>query len=161
MQTEKAGIFPGPRSSTVRPGKAVLQPDAAPKSVGPEAAQAHHRSSGPIRPLKKLTRSAGERCFWRHKMKDYCVELKVCEGCGALFLRAASEGTGAAGRTPHGRSVGAGRTRTCQGCSQRLSEFPVQRERRRRGFELPRVRRCAGTVNGTAAGTAAVAGGTR
>lgn len=90
-------------------------------------------------------------------MKDYCVELKVCEGCGALFLRAASDGSGTAGRTPQGRSLRVGRTTTCHGCAQRLSEFPAQRERRRRGFELPRARRCSGTANGMAT----VAGGAR
>jgi hypothetical protein len=89
-------------------------------------------------------------------MKDYCVELKVCEGCGALFLRAANNGSGSVGRAPHGRSPRTGRTTTCHGCAQRLSEFPAQRERRRRGFELPRVRRCAG-----ATGMAVVAGGAR
>jgi hypothetical protein len=31
-------------------------------------------------------------------MKDYCVELKVCEGCGALFLRAAMRSQRVAGR---------------------------------------------------------------
>jgi hypothetical protein len=94
-------------------------------------------------------------------MKDYCVELKVCEGCGALFLRAANDGFGAAGRTPRGRNPRVGRTTTCHGCAQRLSEFPAQRERRRRGFELPRVRRCSGAANGIAAGMAVVAGGAR
>jgi len=66
-------------------------------------------------------------------MIDYCVELKVCEGCGALFLRAACNG-------PLGGFIG-GQT-TCRGCVRRLSEFPVPRQRRRRGFEVKGVRRC-------------------
>jgi hypothetical protein len=85
-------------------------------------------------------------------MTDYCVELKVCEGCGALFLRAANQGTAQAGRTglrgglPGAGTKGRRGETTCRGCALRLSEFPVQRERRRRGFELRGARRCAGTV---------------
>jgi len=75
-------------------------------------------------------------------MKDYCVELKVCEGCGALFLRAANQGQ----ITPRGVAKGKGLTgalaTTCRGCVVRLSGFPAPRERRPRGFELRSVRRC-------------------
>jgi hypothetical protein len=45
------------------------------------------------------------------KMKDFRIELKVCEACGALWLR----------------SVGAGAY--CLGCAQWLSEFPTVRSR--------------------------------
>jgi len=45
-------------------------------------------------------------------MNDFCVEVKVCEGCGALFLRA--RGLGAVGRGTY-----------CRGCSVWLSEFPA------------------------------------
>jgi hypothetical protein len=48
-------------------------------------------------------------------MKDFRVELKVCEGCGALWLRT----------TGHGNY--------CRGCSQRLSDFPAPRLSFRRG----------------------------
>jgi hypothetical protein len=40
-------------------------------------------------------------------MKDFCVELKVCEACGALWLRAAESGV------------------YCRGCASWLSEFPA------------------------------------
>jgi hypothetical protein len=85
-------------------------------------------------------------------MKDYCVELKVCEGCGALFLRAAKQYQGSSGRGCHGVSQqgrgpkDGGRTRTCQGCSARFAEFPAPRERRRRGWEVRSVRRCSGVA---------------
>jgi hypothetical protein len=74
-------------------------------------------------------------------MKDYCVELKVCEGCGALFLRAAGLGQGAAsmGLRATARKATC-LSATCQACASRLSEFPAPRERRRRGFERRHVR---------------------
>jgi len=40
-------------------------------------------------------------------MKDFCVELKVCEACGALWLRAVDHGV------------------YCRGCALWLSEFPA------------------------------------
>jgi hypothetical protein len=72
-------------------------------------------------------------------MKDYCVELKVCEGCGALILRAAMRSQRVAGMRP-GLAWGA----TCSGCAKLLSEFPEPRERRRRGFEVRSSRRTGG-----------------
>jgi uncharacterized Zn finger protein (UPF0148 family) len=44
------------------------------------------------------------------------VQLKVCEGCGCLWLRAQSQG-----------SV------YCNGCETKLREFPVPESRKRRG----------------------------
>jgi hypothetical protein len=55
-------------------------------------------------------------------MKDVRVEVKVCEGCGALYLRAA-------GPLMERRGV------YCRGCEQRLAEFPAAR---RRGLRAPR-----------------------
>ena len=40
-------------------------------------------------------------------MKYFCVELKVCEACGALWLRAADHGV------------------YCRGCALWLSDFPA------------------------------------
>lgn len=58
-------------------------------------------------------------------MNDFCVqdrkqivELKVCEGCGALWLRPA---------------MGEGVRRYCQGCVHWLKEFPAPQSRSRRG----------------------------
>jgi predicted amidophosphoribosyltransferase len=56
-------------------------------------------------------------------MKDFRVELKICEGCGALWLRSAGAGN------------------YCRGCAQRLSEFPMpllhfRRGRKRKGMAL-------------------------
>lgn len=63
-------------------------------------------------------------------MKDFRVELKVCEGCGSLWLRAACEGV------------------YCQGCARRLSDFPMPRRQSQRVRERKRVRvaACAGGV---------------
>ncbi len=55
------------------------------------------------------------------------VELKVCEGCGALWVR------------PEGKGV------YCRGCAKYLAEFPAPRGKRRVGRK-PKVARvgCAG-----------------
>lgn len=47
-------------------------------------------------------------------MMDFRMELKVCEGCGALWLRAVGSGV------------------YCRGCALWLSEFPAPRARSRR-----------------------------
>jgi hypothetical protein len=61
---------------------------------------------------------------WREAMKHFCVdrkprhlclELKVCEGCGALWLRAQNHGA------------------YCRRCALRLSDFPPPRGRSRAG----------------------------
>lgn len=48
-------------------------------------------------------------------MKHFRVELKVCEGCGALWLRSQNHGV------------------YCRICALRLSEFPAPRGRSRAG----------------------------
>jgi len=53
------------------------------------------------------------------KMKHVCVELKVCEGCGGLWLRAQNTAK------PHGVY--------CRSCALRLSDFPAPRGRSRAG----------------------------
>lgn len=58
-------------------------------------------------------------------MKELRVELKVCEGCGGLWLRAREhEGWGA----------------YCNSCVRWLSEFPAPKRRQPRG-EAHRKRR--------------------
>lgn len=59
------------------------------------------------------------------KMKYLSVELKVCEGCGGLWLRA-QKGS---------QHLGV----YCRGCALRLSEFPAPRGRSRAGRK-PKVR---------------------
>jgi hypothetical protein len=50
---------------------------------------------------------------WREKMSYLRMDLKVCEGCGTLWLRAcALDGV------------------YCRSCRARLSEFPLARGRR-------------------------------
>jgi hypothetical protein len=53
------------------------------------------------------------------KLNHSCVELKVCEGCGGLWLRARN------GSQNHGVY--------CRRCALRLSEFPAPRGRSRAG----------------------------
>jgi hypothetical protein len=59
------------------------------------------------------------------KMKHLSVDLKVCEGCGGLWLRAQSS------IGPHGVY--------CRACALRLSEFPAPRGRSRAGRK-PKLR---------------------
>lgn len=56
-------------------------------------------------------------------MKLFRVELKVCEGCGALWTRSAEEGV------------------YCSACSRWLSEFPAVRVSRK-----PRSKRVRGVA---------------
>jgi len=63
--------------------------------------------------VEKILRLAGESCARRRIMNYLRVELKVCEGCGALWLRAMNRGV------------------YCLGCAVRLSEFPAPRMSRR------------------------------
>jgi hypothetical protein len=48
-----------------------------------------------------------------HVLAEKKVELKVCEGCGSLWIRAQGEGA------------------YCRGCAAWLAEFPVVRVGRR------------------------------
>ena len=59
--------------------------------------------------------STGELCALERRMKHFCVELKVCEGCGGLWLRARNHGV------------------YCRKCALLLSEFPAPRQRSRAG----------------------------
>jgi hypothetical protein len=64
-------------------------------------------------------------------MTDFRVELKVCEGCGSLWLRAESEGV------------------YCRGCALRLSEFPApKRPSRRARVRARKAVRAASCVGG-------------
>ena len=69
-------------------------------------------------------------------MKEFRVELKVCEGCGGLWLRA--------------REMNAGTY--CSSCVQWLAEFPAPKrgsargEAQRRRRQRNRAARSAGTV---------------
>lgn len=48
-------------------------------------------------------------------MKQICMQLKICEACGALWVRALNNGV------------------YCQRCEVLLAEFPAPRGRSRRG----------------------------
>ncbi len=61
----------------------------------------------------------------------FCVELKVCEACGALWLRKTKKDNIA------GRAGGV----YCGRCVQLLSEFPMARGLRRKQTALQKSRR--------------------
>jgi len=67
-------------------------------------------------------------------MKNFCVQLKVCEGCGALFLRDTAR---------------CGQGAYCHRCERRLSGFPAAGKRSRPAWKPKPVQ------------TALVAGGAR
>jgi hypothetical protein len=66
-------------------------------------------------------------------MKHLHLELKVCEGCGILWLRRKQNGT-------TGELHGSGRSEGnyCAGCVRRLAYFPVSGKR---GGGRPRTKR--------------------
>ena len=76
-------------------------------------------------------------------MIDYRVNLKVCEGCGALWLRAEGQSVTAPGRY-------------CTACTGRLSQMPVLRPERR-----GRKRLAANGFSRAAGRTSVCAGGAR
>jgi hypothetical protein len=79
----------------------------------------------PIRPLTVDEARRGKCVPGENKMKHFCVDLKVCEGCGGLWLRAQN------GNMQHGVY--------CRSCALLLSEFPAPRQRSRAGRK-PKVR---------------------
>ena len=60
-------------------------------------------------------------------MKDFAVELKVCEACGGLWVRAQNDGV------------------YCRRCALWLAEFPAPKGRSRRGRK-PRSERMEGCL---------------
>ncbi len=60
-------------------------------------------------------------------MKHICMQLKVCEACGALWLRAFDQGV------------------YCGSCATALADFPAPRGRSRRGRK-PKARIAAGSL---------------
>jgi hypothetical protein len=84
-------------------------------------------------------------------MKDYCVELKVCEGCGALYLRAARQGLSLVRGSQRGAG---GKARQqpgmCRSCVAIFREFPAVKEPRRRcgGRKVTALEVVASTTGG-------------
>ena len=70
-------------------------------------------------------------------MKEFRVELKVCEGCGGLWLRAREVGTEKCGAY-------------CSSCVRWLAEFPAPKRGNARG-EAQRRRRQRNRVAKTSA----------
>jgi hypothetical protein len=70
-------------------------------------------------------------------MKDFCVQLKVCEGCGRLYLR---DTESCAGVVEQGRGV------YCHSCERWYAQFPAAGKRQRPKWKRRTVRTavCAG-----------------
>jgi len=86
--------------------------------------------SEPLRPLKNSEARRGDNCALEIKMKYLRLELKVCEGCGALWLRA-----------------GVGDGVYCSKCAFQLSKFPVAKGKHPGGRprRLARASMCSAT----------------
>lgn len=82
-------------------------------------------------------------------MKHLHLELKICEGCGILWLRPKQSGT-----THDVRGEGHAEGNYCVGCVCRLASFPVSgkrgggRPRTKRTTALGRTRGCAMAYGG-------------
>lgn len=80
-------------------------------------------------------------------MKDFCVQasvqLKVCEGCGALWLRGRNQGV------------------YCAGCAHWLAEFPAPRRHTTHGGRKPKQRPACVVMEIPVAGAVAIQGGAR
>jgi hypothetical protein len=62
-------------------------------------------------------------------MKDFCVELKVCEGCGTLYLRETAVRIGNTNGKTGSKAVKNSNGVHCKACAKWLSEFPQPRRR--------------------------------
>jgi hypothetical protein len=74
--------------------------------------------SGFLHPAEVIsTRNAvGRRRIYGDAIMEFCVQLKICEGCGSLWYRAQNIG-----------SV------YCLKCVEKLKDFPSPESRKRRG----------------------------
>lgn len=88
----------------------------------------------PIRPLKNTEAHRGRCAFGEIRMKYLRLELKVCEGCGALWLR-----------------TGVWDGVYCSLCALQLSDFPLPKGKHAGGRPpLARASSCRSTHRQTA-----------
>jgi hypothetical protein len=73
-------------------------------------------------------------------MKDFCVELKVCEGCGTLYLRQTALRIGSKNGKTGSKAIKRCNGVHCPSCAKWLSEFPAPR----RSQTAVRTGLCAG-----------------
>ena len=92
----------------------------------------HSSLSEPIRPSKKIPRLAGgEVCLLeKQTMNHSSMELKVCEGCGVLWLRAGCPGPG----------ISLHQNVYCKRCVCVLAEFPAPRGPKKASRTRVRIR---------------------
>jgi hypothetical protein len=91
--------------------------------------QTSYQLSEPI-PTAEMTEARQGTFLETRTMKDFRVERKICEGCGALWLRSAGHGI------------------YCHGCALRLSDFPAPLMHFRRGRKRRTLKVVAGAGGG-------------
>lgn len=69
-----------------------------------------------LQPAAKLFDENGGMCCYGESVMELRVQLKICEGCGCLWLRAQTQGTV-----------------YCRQCETKLRDFPAPETRKRRG----------------------------
>lgn len=116
--------------------------DRNPQEGTGDAGRAPNSSlSEPIRPSTNPRLAGGEVCLLEKTMNDLRMELKVCEGCGALWLRAGCSGAGESLRAPANTSADAVRAVYCRSCVRVLASFPAPRGPKKASRTRVRVRR--------------------
>lgn len=98
----------------------------------------------PLRPLKSLRAPQGYVYALENTMKYLRVEVKICEGCGALWLR-------------RGTADGI----YCIECVARLASFPAPTGKRAGGRPATRQARLKGCSSGRRAAVCPCSGGAR
>lgn len=99
-----------------------------PKSADRDT-RASYQLSEPI-PTAEMIEARQGTFLEMRTMKDFRVEMKICEGCGALWLRSAGHGI------------------YCHGCALRLSDFPAPLMHFRRGRKRRTLKVVAGAGGG-------------
>lgn len=92
-------------------------------------------------------------------MNDLRMELKVCEGCGALWLRAGCSGAGSTLRGPAvtpTRETALRHNVYCKSCVRMFASFPAARGPRKNSRIRIRTRKTLGLVSPVAVASQAI-----
>ena len=127
-EAASSAVNPRVSSSFSRPAHSFAHiPDVLPCHENTEA-----RRSVAQNGRARLNRAVWRPPYMEARLKGVRMELKVCEGCGALWLRSLESASGGGVRTRAEAGV------YCRHCAAVFADFPNPRGRSRRG-RRPRV----------------------